>query len=75
METLTITKSAQIVFAFPPDLDLYAWTNAVYENAVGARFIHSPWQPSNATIRRLHGYFEAGLSPAEAAYACFSLKH
>ena len=69
------TKSNQIALAFPLDLHLHAWTNAVYDKAVAAGFIRPPWHLDDTTILRLHAYFDTGLSPADAACACFCLKH
>jgi hypothetical protein len=37
--------------------------------------MRAPFQPDDATVSRLHGYFNAGLSPAEAAQAPFGQKH
>jgi hypothetical protein len=75
-------KSNQIALAFPLDLHLHAWTNAVYDKAVAAGFIRPPWHPDDTTIQRLHAYFDTGLSPVacrlspvDAACACFCLKH
>jgi len=34
-----------------------------------------PFQPDDATVSRLHGYFNVGLSPTEAAQALFGPKH
>jgi hypothetical protein len=60
------SKSNQIALAFPLDLRLHAWTNAVYGKAVAAGFIRPPWHPDDTTILRLHAYFDTGLSPAGA---------
>jgi len=51
------------------------WTCAWYREAVEAEFICPPYYPDPVTIRRLRGYFDAGLSPADAAEACFGRKH
>ncbi|MGF6782437.1 hypothetical protein [Paraburkholderia sp. GAS334] len=51
------------------------WTRAWYGEAVEGGFIRSHCHPEPATIKRLRGYFNAGLSPAEAAQACFGHKH
>jgi hypothetical protein len=55
--------------------DLDAWTCAWYDAAVASNFIRSPYHPDATTLKRLQGYFHAGLTPAEAAEACFTLKH
>ncbi len=51
------------------------WTQAWYDQAIAADFIHPPYHPDTDTIDRVRGYFNAGLSPAEAAQACFGHKH
>jgi hypothetical protein len=68
-------QSDQIALPFPFELDLRAWATAVYEKAVGEGFIREPWEPEMAIVRRLEAYFHTGLSPAEAASACFCLNH
>ena len=55
--------------------DLEAWTRAWYDAAVARDFVRSPYHPDAATVKRLQGYFHAGLLPAEAAEACFGRKH
>jgi hypothetical protein len=69
------TPSNQIAIPFSVECDLRAWTNAVYENAVGEGFVSVPWKPDDTTVRRLKSYFYSGLSPAEAVCACFRLSH
>jgi hypothetical protein len=56
-------------------LELHKWTAAWYEKVVQAGFIEPIYQPDNATVSRLHAYFDAGLSPADAADALFGQKH
>jgi hypothetical protein len=51
------------------------WTRAWYDEAVEAEFIRPPYHPDPATLQRLRGYFNAGLSPAEGALACFGHRH
>jgi hypothetical protein len=51
------------------------WTQAWYEEAVSANFIHHPYQADAEFMTRLHQYFRAGLTPAEAVQACFGVKH
>lgn len=51
------------------------WTRAWFNEAVEAEFIRPPYHPDTATFKRLRDYFNAGLSPAEAAQACFGLQH
>jgi len=55
--------------------DLDTWTCAWYDAAVARDFIRSSYHPDAATVKRLQGYFHAGLLPAEAAEACFGRKH
>jgi hypothetical protein len=61
----------------PPEYlhELDAWTCAWYDAAVARDFIRSPYQPDTATVILLQGYFHAGLTPSEAAAACFARKH
>jgi hypothetical protein len=56
-------------------LELHRWTAAWYDEVVEAGFIRPAHEPDNATVSRLHGYFNAGLSPTEAAQALFGGKH
>jgi hypothetical protein len=56
-------------------LELRNWTSAWYDQVVQAGFAHPPFQPDDATVSRLHGYFNVGLSPTEAAQALFGPKH
>ncbi|MFM0007996.1 hypothetical protein PQR57_44640 [Paraburkholderia dipogonis] len=51
------------------------WTRAWYGEAVEAGFIRPHYHPDPVTIKRVRGYFDAGLSPTEAAMACFGYKH
>ncbi|MGF6641320.1 hypothetical protein OKW39_008537 [Paraburkholderia sp. MM6662-R1] len=55
--------------------DLVAWTHAWFDQVIAANFMRPPYHPDATTIKRLRGYFYAGLSPAEAAEACFGRKH
>jgi hypothetical protein len=75
VEVVMFIPSNQIALPFSFELDLCAWANAVYEEAVGEGFIRVPWEPDDAIVRRLQAYFHSGLSPAEAASACFCLNH
>jgi hypothetical protein len=56
-------------------LELYRWTAAWYEEVVEAGFMRSTFQPDDETVSRLHAYFDAGLSPGDAAQAIFGEKH
>jgi hypothetical protein len=56
-------------------LELQNWTAAWYDKVVEAGFMRPPFQPDDATVSRLHGYFNVGLSPTEAAQALFCRKH
>jgi hypothetical protein len=83
--SLTSSGSAELLEIFMFDESKYVspiyaqgldqWTRAWYAEAVEAAFIRSHYRPDPATIKRLRDYFNAGLSPAEAAQACFGLKH
>jgi hypothetical protein len=57
------------------ELELDAWTCAWYDAAVARDFIRLPYHPDAATVKRLQGYFNARLTPTEAAEACFARKH
>jgi hypothetical protein len=56
-------------------LELHRWTSAWYEEVVEAGFICPTYEADNETISRLYIYFNAGLSPIEAAQALFGEKH
>ena len=55
--------------------DLDAWTCAWYDAALAKDYIRSPYHPDAATLERLQSYFHSGLTPAEAAEACFARRH
>lgn len=55
--------------------ELEVWTCAWYDEAVAANFVCPPYHPDATIIKRLQGYFHAGLAPAEAAMACFGRNH
>jgi hypothetical protein len=55
--------------------ELERWACAWHSEAVKAEFISTSYHPDTATLDRLRAYFKAGLSPAEAARACFDGKH
>ncbi|CAE6959362.1 hypothetical protein R70199_07197 [Paraburkholderia domus] len=55
--------------------ELEVWTCAWYDEAVAANLVCPPYHPDATIIKRLLDYFHAGLSPAEAAYACFERRH
>jgi hypothetical protein len=56
-------------------LELHRWTAAWYDEVVEAGFIGPTYEADNETISRLYAYFNAGLSPTEAAQALFGVKH
>ena len=56
-------------------LELQSWTAAWCDQVVKAGFIRPPFQPDDATVSRLYGYFNVGISPTEAAEALFRPKH
>ncbi|WP_354683879.1 hypothetical protein [Cupriavidus necator] len=51
--------------------DLYAWTAALHEYALEAGLISWEYVPDYRTLERLRLYFRSGLTPGEAARACF----
>lgn len=53
---------------------LSEWTRDAYDAAVHAGFVTPPWRPSPAMREALVGYFEAGLTPGEAAMALFATR-
>ncbi|TDN62415.1 hypothetical protein B0G77_5987 [Paraburkholderia sp. BL10I2N1] len=55
--------------------ELEVWTCAWYDAAVAANLVRPPFHPDATIIKRLQGYFHGGLSPAEAADACFGRNH
>ncbi|CAD6561138.1 hypothetical protein LMG28727_07353 [Paraburkholderia kirstenboschensis] len=55
--------------------ELEVWTCAWYDAAVAANLVRPPFHPDATIIKRLRGYFHCGLSPAEAADACFGGNH
>jgi hypothetical protein len=55
--------------------ELNTWTCAWYKHALEKNFLRLPYRPDDTMIKRIRGYFYAGLSPAEAAEACFGRKH
>jgi hypothetical protein len=56
-------------------LELQNWTAAWCDQVVKAGFIRPPFQSDDATVSRLHGYFNVGMSRTEAAQALFGPKH
>jgi hypothetical protein len=55
--------------------ELETWARAWYIESISAGFASISYHPDIATVDRLRGYFSAGLSPAEAAHACFRCVH
>jgi hypothetical protein len=72
-EIIMFNESKCVSLMYEQGLD--QWTRACYREAVDAKFIRPTYYPDPATIRRLRGYFGAGLSPIEAAQACFGHRH
>lgn len=54
---------------------LYEWARSTTDSAFHAGYITRAWQPNDATLFRMRGYFEAGLSPDEAAAGLFETHH
>jgi hypothetical protein len=55
--------------------ELETWACAWYIESINAGFVSISYHPDTATVDRLRAYFNAGLSPAEAAHACFRCVH
>ncbi|MFP3565307.1 hypothetical protein [Paraburkholderia sp. SIMBA_030] len=72
-EVNMFNESKYVSLLYEQGLD--QWTRAWYHEAVEAKFIRPPYYPDPLIMRRLRGYFDAGLSPADAAQACFGRKH
>jgi len=54
---------------------LFEFTRSVTTLAFHVGYIENRWSPDDATIRRLRGYFQAGLTPGEAAAGLFATHH
>lgn len=54
---------------------LFEWTRTAVDEVVVAGFVIPPWRPSAEMYTRMHGYYQAGLTPAEAAQPAFGTKH
>ncbi|RZF23819.1 hypothetical protein EVC45_42140 [Paraburkholderia sp. UYCP14C] len=68
-----LAESEPIALEYFRELEL--WTCAWYEEAIAANHVRPPYHPDATIIERIRGYFRAGLSPAEAADACFGMVH
>ncbi|CAB4051881.1 hypothetical protein LMG9964_05561 [Paraburkholderia phenoliruptrix] len=68
-----LKKSEPIALEYLMELEL--WTCAWYDEAVAANHVRPPYHPDARVIERIRRYFHAGLSPAEAADACFGMTH
>jgi hypothetical protein len=54
---------------------LYEFTKSVTTLAFHTGYITQRWSPSDATLCRLRGYYEAGLTADEAADGLFAVHH
>lgn len=54
---------------------LEEWTRSAMDAAVYAGLVTPPWRPSENAYSSLHGYYLAGLTPADAAEALFAVRH
>lgn len=54
---------------------LTEWTRVAFDEAVAAGYIVPPWHPTLGAYEQMHGYYIAGLTPAEAAQAMFATRH
>lgn len=55
-------------------LALQAWVCAWYDEAIEAEFIGLSYHPDAETVDLLRHYFKVGMTPVEAAQACFGHK-
>ncbi|MGF6507104.1 hypothetical protein [Paraburkholderia sp. 32] len=68
-----LDESERLTLEYARELEV--WTCAWYDEAVAANLVRPSYHPDATIIKRLQGYFHAGLSPAEAADACFGSSH
>ena len=54
---------------------LYEFTKDVTTLAFHTGYITNRWSPNDAALSRLRGYYEAGLTPDEAAQGLFATHH
>jgi hypothetical protein len=54
---------------------LQEWTRSCLDAAVYAGLVTPPWRPAEHVYSTLHGYFIAGMTPAEGAEALFAVRH
>lgn len=54
---------------------LTEWTAVAFDEAVAAGYVVPPWRPTLQAYESMHGYFLAGLTPAEGAQAMFATRH
>ncbi|QBY55450.1 hypothetical protein [Cupriavidus oxalaticus] len=52
-------------------LDIYTWTAALHEYALRSGLVSNDYVPDYHTLERLRIYFRSGLTPSDAARACF----
>ncbi|WP_434115223.1 hypothetical protein [Paraburkholderia caffeinilytica] len=57
------------------ETELRAWMSGWYDHAVTLGFIRPPFILDDATALRLEGYFNVGLTPADAVSAIFGVVH
>lgn len=53
---------------------LAEWTRSAIDAAVYAGLVTLPWRPAEHVYGTLHGYYLAGLTPAEGAEALFAVR-
>lgn len=53
---------------------LTEWTRSAVDAAVYAGLVTLPWRPAEYVYGALHGYYLAGLTPAEGAEALFATR-
>lgn len=54
---------------------LTEWARVAFDEAVAAGYIVPPWHPTRQAYEQMHGYYTAGLTPADAAQAMFGTHH
>lgn len=54
---------------------LDSWTRVAFDEAVAAGYLTPPWRPTREAYETMHGYYAAGLTPAEGAEAMFAQRH
>jgi hypothetical protein len=72
---MSVEKNQTSLLSPEEEQAMDVWAYQWYDAARAAAFIFVPYHPDESVIERLRDYFHAGLSPVEAAFACFGSKH